>query len=181
MVIGSAPLPAIRIAYQTVLWYIWYIGSRLVEWHLRLLPIQSRHPLVRILRTTIPISCVFNNLIQSVNNSLVRNSLRHAFVPSFPGIALRECQRAQLHLGLSCSRLNAYDSAQRKQGVFVNGVDQGLYKGIRTPAYNAAPNAGGYANSPVYAPLSITTTSLKPLTTPSHPSSLSPTPPNRPR
>ena len=35
------------------------------------------------------------------------------------------------------------------QGVFVNGVDQGLYKGIRTPAYNGAPGAGGYANSPV--------------------------------
>lgn len=35
------------------------------------------------------------------------------------------------------------------QGVFVNGVDQGLFKGVRTPAYNAAPNAGGYSNSPV--------------------------------
>ena len=35
------------------------------------------------------------------------------------------------------------------QGVFVNGVDQGTGKGIRTPAYNGAPNAGGYNNSPV--------------------------------
>lgn len=35
------------------------------------------------------------------------------------------------------------------QGVFVNGIDQGLFTGIRTPAYNAAPNAGGYANSPI--------------------------------
>ena len=35
------------------------------------------------------------------------------------------------------------------QGVFVNGVDQGLFKGIRTPAFNGAPNGGGYSNSPV--------------------------------
>ncbi|KAF2793566.1 lytic polysaccharide monooxygenase [Melanomma pulvis-pyrius CBS 109.77] len=34
-------------------------------------------------------------------------------------------------------------------GVFVNGVDQGLFKGIRTPAFNGAPNGGGYSNSPV--------------------------------
>jgi lytic cellulose monooxygenase (C1-hydroxylating) len=34
-------------------------------------------------------------------------------------------------------------------GVFLNGVDQGLFRGIRTPAYNAGPNAGGYSNSPV--------------------------------
>ncbi|OCL02584.1 lytic polysaccharide monooxygenase [Glonium stellatum] len=34
-------------------------------------------------------------------------------------------------------------------GVFVNGVDQGTFRGIRLPAYNGAPNAGGYANSPV--------------------------------
>ncbi|KAF2740634.1 endoglucanase B [Polyplosphaeria fusca] len=34
-------------------------------------------------------------------------------------------------------------------GVFVNGVDQGLFKGIRTPAYNNGPNSGGYSNSPV--------------------------------
>ncbi|KAF2690879.1 lytic polysaccharide monooxygenase [Lentithecium fluviatile CBS 122367] len=34
-------------------------------------------------------------------------------------------------------------------GVFVNGVDQGLFKGVRTPAYNNGPGAGGYANSPV--------------------------------
>lgn len=31
----------------------------------------------------------------------------------------------------------------------MNGIDQGLFKGIRTPPYNAGPNAGGYANSPV--------------------------------
>jgi len=34
------------------------------------------------------------------------------------------------------------------QGVFVNGVDQGLFRGIRTPAYNGPPPRG-YANSPV--------------------------------
>ncbi|KAF1960331.1 endoglucanase B [Byssothecium circinans] len=34
-------------------------------------------------------------------------------------------------------------------GVFVNGVDQGTFRGIRTPAYNGGPHAGGYANSPV--------------------------------
>ncbi|CAI6338396.1 unnamed protein product [Periconia digitata] len=34
-------------------------------------------------------------------------------------------------------------------GVFVNGVDQGTFRGIRTPAYNAGPHAGGYSNSPV--------------------------------
>ncbi|KAF2262284.1 endoglucanase B [Lojkania enalia] len=34
-------------------------------------------------------------------------------------------------------------------GVFVNGVDQGLFKGVRIPAYNGAPGAGGYNNSPV--------------------------------
>ncbi|KAF1964943.1 endoglucanase B [Bimuria novae-zelandiae CBS 107.79] len=34
-------------------------------------------------------------------------------------------------------------------GVFVNGIDQGLFKGIRTPPYNGGPNAGGYANSPI--------------------------------
>ncbi|ORY08955.1 endoglucanase B [Clohesyomyces aquaticus] len=34
-------------------------------------------------------------------------------------------------------------------GVFVNGVDQGLNRGIRTPAYNGAPGQGGYNNSPV--------------------------------
>ncbi|KAJ9160527.1 Endoglucanase B [Coniochaeta hoffmannii] len=33
-------------------------------------------------------------------------------------------------------------------GVFVNGVDQGTFRGIRTPAYNGAPPSG-YANSPV--------------------------------
>ena len=33
--------------------------------------------------------------------------------------------------------------------MYVNGVDQGTGKGIRTPAYNGAPNAGGYNNSPV--------------------------------
>jgi cellulase len=33
--------------------------------------------------------------------------------------------------------------------VFVNGVDQGLFKGVRTPAFNGAPNGGGYSNSPV--------------------------------
>jgi hypothetical protein len=35
------------------------------------------------------------------------------------------------------------------QGVYVNGVDQGTGKGIRTPAYNGAPNKGGYNNGPV--------------------------------
>ncbi|KAM7193327.1 endoglucanase B [Rhypophila sp. PSN 637] len=33
-------------------------------------------------------------------------------------------------------------------GVFVNGVDQGTFRGIRTPAYNGPPPRG-YANSPV--------------------------------
>jgi hypothetical protein len=35
------------------------------------------------------------------------------------------------------------------QGVYVNGVDQGTSKGIRTPAYNGAPGKGGYNNGPV--------------------------------
>ncbi|KAK4224913.1 family 61 putative glycoside hydrolase, partial [Podospora fimiseda] len=34
------------------------------------------------------------------------------------------------------------------QGVFVNGVDQGTFNGIRTPAYNGPPPRG-YSNSPV--------------------------------
>ncbi|PSN67181.1 endoglucanase B [Corynespora cassiicola Philippines] len=34
-------------------------------------------------------------------------------------------------------------------GIYVNGVDQGTFKGIRTPAYNGAPGQGGYNNSPV--------------------------------
>lgn len=34
-------------------------------------------------------------------------------------------------------------------GVFVNGVDQGSFKGIRIPAYNGPPGQGGYNNSPV--------------------------------
>ncbi|KAK3372067.1 endoglucanase B [Podospora didyma] len=33
-------------------------------------------------------------------------------------------------------------------GVFVNGVDQGTFRGVRTPAYNGPPPRG-YANSPV--------------------------------
>jgi cellulase len=28
-------------------------------------------------------------------------------------------------------------------------VDQGLFKGVRIPAYNGAPGKGGYNNSPV--------------------------------
>jgi cellulase len=35
------------------------------------------------------------------------------------------------------------------QGVYVNGVDQGTSRGIRTPAYNGPPGKGGYNNSPV--------------------------------
>ncbi|EAT87832.2 hypothetical protein SNOG_05441 [Parastagonospora nodorum SN15] len=35
------------------------------------------------------------------------------------------------------------------QGVYVNGIDQGTGKGIRTPAYNGAPGKGGYNNGPV--------------------------------
>jgi cellulase len=35
------------------------------------------------------------------------------------------------------------------QGVYVNGVDQGTSKGIRTPAYNGPPGKGGYNNGPV--------------------------------
>lgn len=36
------------------------------------------------------------------------------------------------------------------QGVYVNGVDQGTSKGIRTPAYNNGPGkGGGYNNGPV--------------------------------
>jgi cellulase len=34
-------------------------------------------------------------------------------------------------------------------GAFVNGEDQGLFRGIRVPAYNGAPGGGGYNNSPV--------------------------------
>ncbi|KAH3948519.1 hypothetical protein HBH53_096810 [Parastagonospora nodorum] len=34
-------------------------------------------------------------------------------------------------------------------GVYVNGIDQGTGKGIRTPAYNGAPGKGGYNNGPV--------------------------------
>ncbi|EOA81141.1 hypothetical protein ACJQWK_07617 [Exserohilum turcicum] len=34
-------------------------------------------------------------------------------------------------------------------GVFVNGVDQGTFKGIRIPAYNGQNGRGGYNNSPV--------------------------------
>jgi len=33
--------------------------------------------------------------------------------------------------------------------VYVNGVDQGSFKGIRIPAYNGPPGKGGYNNSPV--------------------------------
>lgn len=33
--------------------------------------------------------------------------------------------------------------------MYVNGVDQGTGKGIRTPAYNGAPGKGGYNNGPV--------------------------------
>jgi hypothetical protein len=47
-------------------------------------------------------SCVFiNRLIQAFSQSVSCISLRHAFVFAYPGIALRECQRAQLHLGSS--------------------------------------------------------------------------------
>ena len=35
-----------------------------------------------------------------------------------------------------------------EKGVFVNGVDQGTFRGIRMPAYNGPPPKG-YANSPV--------------------------------
>ncbi|KAL6707188.1 hypothetical protein ACN47E_004735 [Coniothyrium glycines] len=34
-------------------------------------------------------------------------------------------------------------------GVFVNGVDQGTFKGVRIPAYNGQNGKGGYNNSPV--------------------------------
>ena len=33
--------------------------------------------------------------------------------------------------------------------MYVNGVDQGSFKGIRIPAYNGPPGKGGYNNSPV--------------------------------
>ncbi|CBX91886.1 predicted protein [Plenodomus lingam JN3] len=36
-----------------------------------------------------------------------------------------------------------------EQGVFVNGVDQGTFKGIRIPAYNGQNGKGGYNNGPV--------------------------------
>jgi cellulase len=39
--------------------------------------------------------------------------------------------------------------ANKSKGVFVNGVDQGTSRGIRTPAYNGANGKGGYNNSPV--------------------------------
>ncbi|KAI4919520.1 hypothetical protein J4E90_001655 [Alternaria incomplexa] len=34
-------------------------------------------------------------------------------------------------------------------GVFVNGIDQGTFKGVRIPAYNGQNGKGGYNNSPV--------------------------------
>ncbi|KAE8822360.1 hypothetical protein HRS9139_10381 [Pyrenophora teres f. teres] len=34
-------------------------------------------------------------------------------------------------------------------GVFVNGIDQGTFRGIRIPAYNGPSGRGGYNNSPV--------------------------------
>jgi cellulase len=39
--------------------------------------------------------------------------------------------------------------ANTTQGVYVNGVDQGTFSGIRVPAYNGAPGKGGYNNGPV--------------------------------
>ena len=44
---------------------------------------------------------------------------------------------------------HCYFSDHVIQGVYVNGVDQGTGKGIRTPAYNGAPGKGGYNNGPV--------------------------------
>jgi cellulase len=40
-------------------------------------------------------------------------------------------------------------STNTSQGVYVNGVDQGTFSGVRVPAYNGAPGKGGYNNGPV--------------------------------
>jgi hypothetical protein len=53
------------------------------------------------------------------------------------------------HLGTRHSQCtNTVTSTNEWKGVFVNGVDQGTFQGIRIPAYNGAPPSG-YANSPV--------------------------------
>ncbi|KAF2848020.1 lytic polysaccharide monooxygenase [Plenodomus tracheiphilus IPT5] len=38
---------------------------------------------------------------------------------------------------------------QTEHGVFVNGVDQGTFRGVRIPAYNGQNGKGGYNNGPV--------------------------------
>lgn len=57
-------------------------------------------------------------------------------------------RRSLLHLGQCSTHSPTLPQLTTQQGVFVNGVDQGTFRGIRTPAYNGAPPSG-YANSPV--------------------------------
>lgn len=53
-----------------------------------------------------------------------------------------------LLLSAAAAAIPGVDAHSYIYGVFVNGIDQGSFKGIRLPAYNNAP-PGGYANSPV--------------------------------
>jgi cellulase len=58
--------------------------------------------------------------------------------------------RSHIHLGISPeSPTTISQLANKSKGVFVNGVDQGTSRGIRTPAYNGQAAKGGYNNSPV--------------------------------
>tara|TARA_R110002003_G_scaffold448_20_gene20008 strand:+ start:8227 stop:8574 length:348 start_codon:yes stop_codon:yes gene_type:complete len=51
---------------------------------------------------------------------------------------------------VKASEVDSHEScADSHKGVYVNGVDQGTFKGIRIPAYNGAPGKGGFNNSPV--------------------------------
>jgi cellulase len=58
--------------------------------------------------------------------------------------------RPHIHLGMSPkSPITIPQLPNTCKGVFVNGVDQGTSRGIRTPAYNGQSAKGGYNNSPV--------------------------------
>jgi hypothetical protein len=55
-----------------------------------------------------------------------------------------------IHLGASTFHHQGHlYPADTRQGVYVNGIDQGTFKGVRVPAYNGAPGKGGYNNGPV--------------------------------
>lgn len=70
----------------------------------------------------------------------VANAHCYIWVSTFGHFSAKgDHRRSSKHTNL----LSAFD-----QGVFVNGVDQGSFRGIRTPAYNGPPPRG-YANSPV--------------------------------